>query len=183
MKDINKEVISYYIKLAQKLSKKKRIFFERKEDIIYFTDGFFMCSFSVERKEEFCSLCGTFGLPFAGDYTGEYYDGELFNNNVSVKKLVTFEGAEDSHLMFTGVSCYERITNVNIDVFADNNAVYFYNAQYTKPLKENLYLNGVNKNNGCMWAVYNILDVCVLVLPCRKCDSLAKVAELMNKNK
>lgn len=35
MKDINKEVIGYYIKLAQKLSKKKRIFFERKEDIVY----------------------------------------------------------------------------------------------------------------------------------------------------
>ena len=32
MKDVNKEVISYYIKLAQKLSKKKRIFFERKHE-------------------------------------------------------------------------------------------------------------------------------------------------------
>ena len=41
MKDVNKEVIGYYIKLAQKLSKKKRIFFERKEDIVYFTDGSF----------------------------------------------------------------------------------------------------------------------------------------------
>ena len=70
---------------------------------------------------------------------------------------------------------------INIDVFADNNAVYFYNAQYTKPMKDkNLYLNGVNKN-GYMWVVYNILDVCCLVLPCRHCESLAKVAELMNK--
>lgn len=181
MKDVNKEIIGYYIKLAQKLSKKKCIYFERKEDIVYFTDGSFCCSFSVERKEEFCSLCGAFNLPLEGDYTGEYYNGELFNNNVSVKKLVTLEGVEDNHLMFTGVSCYERSTSVNIDVFADNNAVYFYNALYTKPMKDkNLYLNGVNKN-GYMWAIYNILDVCCLVLPCKHCESLAKVAKLMNK--
>ena len=179
MKDVNKEVISYYIKLAQKLSKKKHIFFERKEDIVYFTDGSFCCSFSVERKEEFCSLCGAFKLPLEGDYTGEYYNGELFDNNVSVKKLVTLEGVEDNHLMFTGVSCYERSTNVNIDVLADNNAVYFYNALYTKPMKDKS-LNGVNKN-GYMWVVYNILDVCCLVLPCRNCESLMKVAKLMNK--
>ena len=81
--------------------------------------------------------------------------------------------------MFTGVSCYERSTNVNIDVFADNNAVYFYNALYTKPMKDKS-LNGVNKN-GYMWVVYNILDVCCLVLPSRNCESLMKVAKLMNK--
>ena len=181
MKDIHKEVINYYIKLAQKLSKKKRIVFERKEDIVYFSDGCFVCSFSVERVEEFLTLCAAFTLPTTGDFTAEYNNGNILHNNTSIKNVITFEGAEDSHLMFTGVSCYERSTNVNIDVFADNNTVYFYNALYSKPLKDkNLYLNGVNKN-GYMWAVYSILDVCVLVLPCRKCDSLVKVAELMNK--
>lgn len=181
MKDINKEVINYYIKLAQKLSKKKRIHFERKEDIVYFSDGCFVCSFSVERREEFLTLCRAFNLPTDEDFTAEYNNGNVFYNATSIKNVITFEGAEDSHLMFTGVSCWERSTNVNIDVFADNEGVYFYNALYSKPLKDkNLYLNGVNKN-GYMWAVYNILDVCCLVLPCRKCDSLVKVAELMNK--
>lgn len=182
MKDVNKEVIGYYIKLAQKLSKKKRIHFERKEDTIYFSDGCFVCSFSAERVEDFLTLCAAFALPTTEDFTAEYNNGNLFHSDASIKNAVTFEGAEDNHLMFTGVSCYERSTNINIDVFADNNAVYFYNALYTKPMKDkNLYLNGVNKNNGCMWAVYNILDVCCLVLPCRHCDSLVKVAKLMNK--
>lgn len=181
MKDVNKEVIGYYIKLAQKLSKKKRIYFERKEDTIYFSDGCFVCSFSVERVEDFLTLCAAFTLPTTGDFTAEYNNGNIFHSDTSIKNVITFEGAEDSHLMFTGVSCYERSTNVNIDVFTDNNAVYFYNALYTKPMKDkNLYLNGVNKNGG-MWVVYNILDVCCLVLPCRHCESLAKVAKLMNK--
>ncbi len=181
MKDVNKEVINYYIKLAQKLSKKKRIYFERKEDIVYFIDGCFCCSFSVERKEEFLTLCAALSLPIDGEFTAEYSNGNVFHNPVSIKNVVTFEGAEENCLMFTGVSCWERSTNVTIDVFADNESVYFYNTLYSKPLKDkNLYLNGVNKN-GYMWAVYNILDVCVLVLPCKKCDSLAKVAELMNK--
>ena len=181
MKDINKEVIGYYIKLAQKLSKKKRIYFERKENTVYFSDGCFVCSFSVERVQEFLTLCGAFNLPTDKDFTAEYNNGNVFHNNVSIKNVITLEGAEDNHLMFTGVSCYEWSTKLNIDVFADNNAVYFYNTLYTKPMKDkNLYLNGVNKN-GCMWAVYNILDVCVLVLPCNRCDNLAKVAKLMNK--
>ena len=183
MKDINKEVINYYIKLAQKLSKKKRIYFERKEDIIYFTDGCFCCSFSVERVQEFLSLCGAFNLPTNEDFTAEYNNDNIFHSDISIKNIIMFEGAEENSLMFTGVSCWERTTNVNIDVFADNENVYFYNAQYTKPMKDkNLYLNGVNKN-GYMWAVYNSLDICCLVLPCTKCYGLVKVAELMNKNK
>ena len=181
MKDVNKEVINYYIKLAQKLSKKKRIHFERKEDIVYFSDGCFVCSFSVERVEEFLTLCAAFTLPTDKDFTAEYNNGNVFHNNVSIKNIITLEGAEENCLMFTGVSCWERSTNVTIDVFADTNTVYFYNAMYTKPMKDKgLYINGVNKSD-CMWAVYNILDVCVLVLPCKKCNSLAKVAELMNK--
>lgn len=185
MKDVNKEVIGYYIKLAQKLSKKKRIYFERKEDTIYFSDGCFVCSFSVERVEEFLTLCAAFTLPTTGDFTAEYNNGNIFHSDTSIKNAVAFEGVGENHLMFTGVSCCENNSEnnkINIDVFADNNAVYFYNAQYTKPMKDkNLYLNGVNKNNGCMWAVYNILDVCCLVLPCRHCESLTKVARLMNK--
>ena len=46
MKDVNKEVISYYNKMAQKLSKKKLIYFERKEDIVYFNDSRFCFTFS-----------------------------------------------------------------------------------------------------------------------------------------
>lgn len=179
MKDVNKEVIKYYIKLAQKLSKKKRIYFERKEDIIYFTDGAFMCSFSVDRIEEFLTLCAVFTLPTDEDFTAQYNNGSIFYNETSIKNVVTFEVVEENNLMFTGVSCYEN--KLNIDVFADNENVYFYNAQYIKPLKDKgLYLNEVNKN-GYMWAVYNVLDVCCVVLPCRTCNSLAKVAKLLNK--
>nr|DAT93735.1 MAG TPA: hypothetical protein [Caudoviricetes sp.] len=183
MKDVNKEVINYYIKLAQKLSKKKRIYFEREADTVYFSDGCFACSFSVERVQEFLTLCGVFNLPTNEDFTAEYNNGNIFHNETSIKNVIMFEDAEENSLMFTGVSCWKRTTNVNIDVFADNENVYFYNAQYTKPMKDkNLYLNGVNKN-GYMWAVYSSLDICCLVLPCTKCDGLAKVVELMNKNK
>nr|DAH10730.1 MAG TPA: hypothetical protein [Caudoviricetes sp.] len=177
MKDVHKEVIGYYIKLAQKLSKKKRVYFERKEDTVYFSDGCFVCSFSVERVEEFLTLCATFTLPTSGDFIAEYNNGNIFHSDTSIKNAIAFEAMEENNLMFTGVSCYEN--KLNIDVFADSKNVYFYNAQYIKPLKDKgLYLNAVNKN-GYMWAVYNVLDVCCVVLPCRTCESLAKVAKLM----
>ena len=182
MKDVNKEVIKYYIKLAQKLSKKKRIYFERDKDTVYFSDGCFVCAFSVERKEEFCALCSAFNLPWAGDYMAEFCDGNLFDNKMYIKDLVDESTKKPGKcLMFTGVSTYERNTKMNIDVFSDNKTVFFYNSMYTKPLKDNdLYLYKAN-NNGWTWAVYNVLDVCFLVFPCVSADSLVKVAKLMNK--
>ena len=182
MKDVNKEVINYYIKLAQKISKKKRIFFERKDGIIYFSDGCFLCSFSVERTEEFLTLCAAFGLSAVEErFTVEYTNGSLYHGGQVISKAVETakENAKEKHLMFTGVSAYAHNIDTNVDVLTDKQSVYFYNEKYTKPLKT-LYLNG-SENNGWTWAVYEIMDIFCMILPVRTCDSLEAVVKIMNK--
>ena len=178
MKKTDAKMIDYFVKLAQKESKKKRIIFERVNEVVYFTNGEFVCSFSAERPEQFLSLCGVFGLPVVGDFRKEYNNGNLCDSNFSVKGACDMQKKEDCNLSFTGVSVEVNDKKEVIDVFSDKKTVYFYNDKYTKPLK-GMCFEGLNMN-GLTCACYKCLDIAVYILPLKNCAKFEAVAKLMN---
>lgn len=179
-KTSTEKTIKYYIKLAKKESKRRKLYIQRKNDTIFFSNGAFIVSFSAVRKDMLNFLQETFDF-VAGeeDFCVEVLNDYCKNSEITISRYMPTT-LEDGTLFYTGVNAEE--TRRTIYAFSDNVNLFAYDEKYVKPIKWGMFGKAHLPNSIYTMCVYIEMDLQIVVFPIVKHNSqFVKIAKLLNK--
>ena len=178
MKKMSAEkILEYYIKLAKKLTKVRKVYIQRKGDTIYFSNGEFICSFSTIRENMIDFLQETFNFT-AGD--------DDFCYRISVNYCIKSEQTiaefmpttlEEGLLYYTGVSAEDARRTVY--GLTDGKKLFAYDEKYIKPIRWCTFGKTHLPNSIYTMCIYMNLDVSIAILPNVNHEQFVKFAKLI----
>lgn len=180
MKKMSAEkVLEYYIKLAKKETKVKKVYIQRKEDMIYFTNGEFIARFATVRENMIDFLQETFNFTAGDDnFCIECLGDYCVKSEQTIAEFMPTV-LEDGSLYYTGVSAEDARHTVY--GFTDGEKLFAYDEKYVKPIRWCMFGKALLRNTNFVMSVYMNLEVSIAILPNVNHEQFAKVARLMNK--
>lgn len=179
MKKMSAEkILEYYIKLAKKLTKVRKVYIQRKGDTIYFSNGEFICSFSAVRENMIDFLQETFNFTAGGNFCVEGWGNYCVNSEQTIAEFMPTT-LEDGSLRYTGVSAEDVWRTVY--AFTDGEKLFAYDEKYVKPIRWCTFGKAYLPNTIFTMCVYMNLDVSIAILPNTNHEQFVKFAKLMNK--
>lgn len=181
MKKTNTEkTLEYYIKLAKKEAKHRKIYIQRKDDTIYFSNGDFIVSFATIRKNTLEFLQETFNFTsgkdnFCFETLGEDY---CKNSGTTIAEYMPTM-LENGEMFYTGINAED--THRTACAFSDGQNLFVYNEKYVKPIKWEMFGKAHLSNSIYTMCVYTELDVEIAILPIVDHAQFTKIAKLLNK--
>lgn len=173
------KIIEYYIKLAKKESKHKKVYIQRKNGLIYFSNGEFIASFATIRKEALVFLQETFNFA-AGedDFCLEVLGDYCKNSETTIAEYVPTT-LEDGSLLYIGVSAED--TRKTVYAFSDGEKLFVYDEKYVRPIKWGTFSKAHLPNSIYTMCIYTEIDIEIAVLPNIDRAQFEKIAKLMNR--
>lgn len=179
MKKMSAEkVLEYYVKLAKKEAKVRKVYIQRKGATIYFSNGEFIASFAVVRENMIDFLQDTFNFIAGGNFCVECLGDYCIKSEQTLAEYMPTT-LEDGSLFYTGVSAED--TRRTVYAFSDGEKLFAYDEKYFKPIKWCTFGKAHLRNTKFTMCVYMNLDISIAVLPNVDHTQFAKVARLMNK--
>lgn len=171
------KVLEYYIKLAKKETKVRKVYIQRKDATIYFSNGEFICSFATFRENTIDFLQETFNFTAGDDnFCIECLGDYCVKSEHTIAEFMPTVLESDS-LYYTGVSAEGHRRTVY--AFSDGEKLFVYNEKYVKPIKWCTFGKALVRNTKFTMCVYMNLDISIAVLPNIDYTQFAKVAKLM----
>lgn len=173
------KILEYYIKLAKKETKVRKVYIQRKDATIYFSNGNFIVCFATIRNDAIKLMRDTFNFT-AGedDFCIACHGDYCIKSEQTIAEFMPTE-LEDGSLFYTGVSAED--TRRTVYAFSDMEKLFAYDEKYVKPIKWCTFGKAHLRNTKFTMCVYMNLDVSIAVLPNVDHAQFAKVARLMNK--
>lgn len=179
MKKMSAEkVLEYYIKLAKKETKVRKVYIQQKGDTIYFSNGEFIASFAAVRENIIDFIQETFNFTAGGNFCVECLGDYCVKSEQTIAEFMPTI-LEDGSLYYTGVSA-ERIRRT-VYAFTDGEKLFAYDEKYVKPIRWCTFGKAYLRNTIFTMCVYMNLDVSIAILPNTNHEQFAKFASLMNK--
>lgn len=178
MKKMSAEkILEYYIKLAKKETKVKKVYIQRKGNTIYFTNGEFIASFAAVRENMIDFLQETFNFIAGGNFCVRCLGDYCAKSEQTIAEFMPT--LEDGSLYYTGVSAEDA--RRTIYAFTDGEKLFAYNEKYVKPIRWCTFGKAYLPNTIFTMCVYMNLDVSIAILPNTNHEQFVKFAKLMNK--
>ena len=178
-KTSTEKVLEYYIKLAKKETKVKKVYIQRKDATIYFSNGEFICSFATFRENMIDFLQETFNFTAGDDnFCIECLGDYCVKSKRTIAEFMPTE-LKDGSLLYTGVSAED--TRRTVYAFSDGENLFAYDEKYVKPIKWCTFGKALVQNTKFTMCVYMNIDIFIAVLPNIDYTQFAKIARLMNK--
>lgn len=179
MKKMSAEkVLEYYIKLAKKETKVRKVYIQRKDATIYFSNGEFIASFAAVRENIIDFIQETFNFTAGGNFCVECLGDYCVKSEQTIAEFMPTT-LEDDSLYYTGVSAEDKRRTVY--GFTDGEKLFAYDEKYIKPIRWCTFGKAYLRNTIFTMCVYMNLDVSIAILPNTNHEQFAKFASLMNK--
>lgn len=176
MKKMSAEkVLEYYIKLAKKETKVKKVYIQRKGDTIYFTNGEFIASFAAVRENMIDFLQETFNFIAGGNFCVRCLGDYCAKSEQTIAEFMPT--LEKGSLYYTGVSAEDA--RRTIYAFTDGEKLFAYDEKYVKPVRWCTFGKAYLPNTIFTMCVYMNLDVSIAILPNINHEQFVKFAKLM----
>lgn len=176
MKKMSAEkVLEYYIKLAKKEAKVRKIYIQRKDATIYFSNGEFIASFAAVRENMIDFIQETFNFTAGGNFCVECLGDYCVKSEQTITEFMPTT-LEDGSLYYTGVSAED--TRRTVCAFMDGEKLFAYDEKYVKPIKWCTFGKALLRNTNFVMSVYMNLDVSIAILPNTNHAQFAKFAKL-----
>ncbi len=180
MKKMSAEkVLEYYIKLAKKETKVRKVYIQRKDATIYFSNGEFICSFATVREDVIDFIQETFNFTAGDDNFCYYANGDYCIKSEQTIAEFMPTTLEDGSLYYTGVSAEDARRTVY--GLTDGEKLFAYDEKYIKPIRWCMFGKALARNMKFTMCVYMNLDISIAVLPNVDHAQFAKIAKLLNK--
>lgn len=178
MKKMSAEkVLEYYIKLAKKETKVRKVYIQQKGDAIYFTNGEFIASFAAVRENMIDFLQETFNFIAGGNFCVRCLGDYCIKSEQTIAEFMPT--LEDGSLYYTGVSAEDAWRTIY--AFTDGEKLFAYDEKYVKPVRWCTFGKAYLPNTIFTMCVYMNLDVSIAILPNTNHEQFVKFAKLMNK--
>lgn len=176
MKKMSAErVLEYYIKLAKKETKVRKVYIQHKGDTIYFTNGEFIASFAAVRENMIDFLQETFNFIAGGNFCVRCLGDYCIKSEQTIAEFMPT--LEDGSLYYTGVSAEDA--RRTIYAFTDGEKLFAYDEKYVKPVRWCTFGKAYLPNTIFTMCVYMNLDVSIAILPNTNHEQFVKFAKLM----
>lgn len=176
MKKMSAEkVLEYYIKLAKKETKVRKVYIQRKGDTIYFTNGEFIASFAAVRENMIDFLQETFNFIAGGNFCVRCLGDYCAKSEQTIAEFMPT--LEKGSLYYTGVSAEDA--RRTIYAFTDGEKLFAYDEKYVKPVRWCTFGKAYLPNTIFTMCVYMNLDVSIAILPNTNHEQFVKFAKLM----
>lgn len=172
------KVLEYYIKLAKKETKVRKVYIQRKDATIYFSDGAFIACFAAVREDVINLIQETFNFTAGGNFCVECLGDYCVKSEQTIAEYMPTT-LEDGSLFYTGVSAENARRTVY--AFTDGEKLFAYDEKYVKPVRWCVFGKAHLRNTKFTMCVYLDLDVFIAILPNTNHEQFAKFASLMNK--
>lgn len=179
MKKMSAEkVLEYYIKLAKKETKVRKVYIQRKDATIYFSNGEFIASFAAVRANIIDFIQETFNFTAGGNFCVECLGDYCVKSEQTIAEYMPTT-LESGSLYYTGVSA--EGTRRTVYGLTDGEKLFAYDEKYVKPIRWCTFGKAHLPNSIYTMCVYLNLDVFIAILPNVNHEQFAKFASLMNK--
>lgn len=176
MKKMSAEkILEYYIKLAKKETKVKKVYIQRKGNTIYFTNGEFIASFAAVRENMIDFLQETFNFIAGGNFCVRCLGDYCAKSEQMIAEFMPT--LEDGSLYYTGVSAEDA--RRTIYAFTDGEKLFAYDEKYVKPVRWCTFGKAYLPNTIFTMCVYMNLDVSIAILPNTNHAQFVKFAKLI----
>lgn len=176
MKKMSAEkVLEYYIKLAKKETKVRKVYIQRKDATIYFTNGEFIASFAAVRENMIDFLQETFNFIAGGNFCVRCLGDYCAKSEQTIAEFMPT--LEDGSLYYTGVSAEDA--RRTIYAFTDGEKLFAYDEKYVKPIRWCTFGKAYLPNTIFTMCVYMNLDVSIAILPNTNHEQFVKFAKLI----
>lgn len=176
MKKMSAEkILEYYIKLAKKETKVKKVYIQRKGNTIYFTNGEFIASFAAVRENMIDFLQETFNFIAGGNFCVRCLGDYCIKSEQTIAEFMPT--LEDGLLYYTGVSAEDA--RRTIYAFTDGEKLFAYDEKYVKPIRWCTFGKAYLPNTIFTMCVYMNLDVSIAILPNTNHEQFVKFAKLI----
>lgn len=177
MKKMSAEkVLEYYIKLAKKETKVRKVYIQRKGATIYFSNGEFIASFAAVRENMIDFLQETFNFTAGGNFCVRCLGDYCVKSEQTIAEFMPTT-LENGSLHYTGVSAENAWRTVY--AFTDGEKLFAYDEKYVKPIKWCTFGKAYLANTKFTMCVYLNLDVSIAILPNMNHEQFVKFAKLM----
>ena len=179
MKKMSAEkVLEYYIKLAKKETKVRKVYIQRKDATIYFSNGEFIASFAAVRENIIDFIQETFNFTAGGNFCVRCLGDYSVKSEQTIAEFMPTT-LESGFLHYTGVSAEDAWRTIY--AFTDGEKLFAYDEKYVKPIRWCTFGKAYLRNTIFTMCVYMNLDVSIVILPNTNHEQFAKFASLMNK--
>lgn len=176
MKKMSAEkILEYYIKLAKKETKVRKVYIQRKDATIYFTNGEFIASFAAVRENMIDFLQETFNFIAGGNFCVRCLGDYCAKSEQTIAEFMPT--LEDGSLYYTGVSAEDA--RRTIYAFTDGEKLFAYDEKYVKPIRWCTFGKAYLPNTIFTMCVYMNLDVSIAILPNTNHEQFVKFAKLI----
>lgn len=176
MKKMSAEkILEYYIKLAKKETKVKKVYIQRKGNTIYFTNGEFIASFAAVRENMIDFLQETFNFIAGGNFCVRCLGDYCAKSEQTIAEFMPT--LEDGSLYYTGVSAEDAWRTIY--AFTDGEKLFAYDEKYVKPIRWCTFGKAYLPNTIFTMCVYMNLDVSIAILPNTNHEQFVKFAKLI----
>lgn len=177
MKKMSAEkVLKYYIKLAKKETKRRKVYIQRKDATIYFSNGEFIASFATVRENMIDFLQETFNFTAGGNFCVECLGDYCFKSEQTIAEYMPTT-LEDGSLLYTGISAEDA--RCTLYAFSDGEKLFAYDEKYVKPIRWCTFGKAHLPNTIYTMSIYINLDVSIVILPNVNHEQFAKFAKLL----
>lgn len=180
MKKMSAEkVLEYYIKLAKKETKVRKVYIQRKDTTIYFSNSIFIVSFAAVRENVIDFIQETFNFIVGkGDFCVECLGDYTHNSEQTIAEYMPTT-LEDGSLLYTGISAEDA--RRTLYAFFDGEKLFAYDKKYIKPIRWCAFGKTHLPNSIYTMCIYLNLDVSIAILPNVNHKQFTKFVRLMNK--
>ena len=176
MKKMSAEkVLEYYIKLAKNETKVRKVYIQRKDATIYFTNGEFIASVAAVRENMIDFLQETFNFIAGGNFCVRCLGDYCAKSEQTIAEFMPT--LEDGSLYYTGVSAEDA--RRTIYAFTDGEKLFAYDEKYVKPIRWCTFGKAYLPNTIFTMCVYMNLDVSIAILPNTNHEQFVKFAKLI----
>lgn len=178
MKKMSAEkVLEYYIKLAKKETKRRKVYIQRKDATIYFSNGEFICNFAAVREDVIDLIQETFNFTAGNDnFCVECLGDYCFKSEQTIVEFMPTT-LENGSLYYTGISAENAWRTLY--AFSDGEKLFAYDEKYIKPIRWCTFGKAFLRNTNFIMSIYMNLDVSIAILPNLNHEQFVKFAKLL----
>ena len=176
MKKMSAEkVLEYFIKLAKKETKVRKVYIQRKDATIYFSNGEFIASFAAVRENMIDFIQETFNFTAGGNFCVRCLGDYCVKSEQTIAEFMPTV-LESGSLYYTGVSA--EGTRRTVYGLTDGEKLFAYDEKYIKPIRWCTFGKAHLSNSIYTMCMYLNLDVSIVILPNVNHEQFAKFAKL-----
>lgn len=176
MKKMSAEkVLEYFIKLAKKETKQRKVYIQRKDATIYFSNGEFIASFAAVRENMIDFLQETFNFTAGGNFCVRCLGDYCVKSEQTIAEFMPTV-LESGSLYYTGISA--EGTRRTVYGLTDGEKLFAYDEKYIKPIRWCTFGKALLQDTIFTMCIYMNLDVSIAFLPNTNHEQFAKFAKL-----